>query len=80
MKIYVPMYDYGKKIAVIESENAVYRKTPGADAAILHQGIIYNGERIFSSREGVIAYWNYDNNGMKESEIREENIKWQRKY
>lgn len=77
MKVYVPLYERGTRgFYQIETENAVYYKTPGYDGFIIFYGIVLSGENIFTHPEGVEAYFNRSWEGQKKYRIPANKLKW----
>ena len=57
MIIYIPAYTNGKyDIKQLDTTQCVYSHRIGFPATITFRGTVYNGDDIFSTPKGVVAY------------------------
>lgn len=64
MKVYVPVYENGRRAAALETENATYIRESNGGSTIIASGICYSGDAIYATRDDAMKTWNCDLLGM----------------
>lgn len=60
MKVYIPVYENGRRAVVVETTKAVFHRDPNGYTTVISDGICYSGGALYATHDDAMRSWNRD--------------------
>lgn len=60
MKVYIPVYENGRRAVAVETTKATYHRDPDGYATVICDGICYSGDALYATHGDAMRSWNRD--------------------